>query len=73
MSFPNDKPPLAMTPKQVSQHYPALTEGFLEKLRMRGNGPAYSKPSRSRVIYRPEDISAWLDASRVNSTSESLA
>ncbi len=66
----NTEPPLALTPKQVAERYPALNEGFLEKLRMRNAGPAYSKPSRSRVIYRPEDITAWLDASRVTSTSQ---
>jgi hypothetical protein len=60
----------ALTPDQVAVVYPALTVNYLQKLRNKGGGPVYSKPTDKRVIYRRADIEAWLDASRVSSTSE---
>lgn len=60
----------ALTPEQVEKLFPALTTGYLQKLRLKGNGPVYSKPTDKRVIYRRADIEAWLDASKVNSTAE---
>jgi hypothetical protein len=60
----------ALTPEQVERVFPALTVGYLQKLRNKGGGPVYSKPTDKRVIYRRADIEAWLNASRVSSTSE---
>jgi hypothetical protein len=60
----------ALTPDQVSVVFPALSVNYLQKLRLKGNGPIYSKPTDKRVIYRRADIEAWLNASRVSSTSE---
>ena len=60
----------AMTPEQVAIVFPALSVNYLQKLRVSGKGPTYSKPTEKRVIYRRADIEAWLNASRVNSTSE---
>lgn len=40
-----------------------------EKLRLTGGGPAYSKIGR-RVVYRVEDLDAWLAANRKTSTSD---
>jgi hypothetical protein len=60
----------ALTPDQVAFVFPALSVNYLQKLRLSGKGPTYSKPTDKRVIYRRTDIEAWLNASRVSSTSE---
>lgn len=59
-----------LTPSQVAQRFPGLTEGYLQKLRVSGCGPAYSKPTGRRVLYAVADIENWLSASRRTSTSE---
>lgn len=40
-----------------------------EKLRLTGGGPIYSKIGR-RVVYRVEDLDAWLAVNRRRSTSD---
>ena len=46
-----------------------LSISTLAKMRLYGTGPAYSKLGR-RVVYRPEDLEAWIAANRFQSTSE---
>ena len=41
----------------------------LEKLRLTGGGPVYSKIGR-RVVYRVQDLDVWLAANRRRSTSD---
>jgi len=38
--------------------------------RLRGSGPKYIKPSRSRVLYAEEEIERFLEARTYQSTSE---
>jgi hypothetical protein len=45
-----------------------LSESTLAKLRLSGKGPVYCKLGR-RVVYRPEDLAAWLESNRRSSTS----
>ena len=45
------------------------TASTFEKFRLTGAGPAYSKIGR-RVVYRVEDLDAWLAVNRRRSTSE---
>lgn len=49
-----------------------LSTSTLAKLRLSGNGPTYIKLGR-RVAYKPEDLDAWINANRVNSTAEYTA
>lgn len=44
----------------------------LEKWRVQGGGPRYSKlgRSRGRVLYDPRDLAAWLEANKVSNTAE---
>lgn len=44
----------------------------LERLRALGTGPKYRKPGglRSRVLYRVEDVEAWVENAAYSSTSE---
>ena len=46
-----------------------LSESTLAKMRLYGTGPRYSKLGR-RVVYRPEELEAWIAANRYQSTSE---
>ena len=49
-----------------------VTEGYLAKLRLYGNGPRFTKIGR-KVVYAPSDVQAWLDARKATSTSEAQA
>jgi len=49
-----------------------LSESTLAKLRLNGNGPKYCKLGR-RVVYRPEDLEAWLESHTVRDTSDADA
>lgn len=46
-----------------------LTQRFLEVSAVRGDGPPMVKIGRS-VRYRISDLRAWIEARRVNSTSQ---
>ena len=48
-----------------------VTKGTLAKWRLYGSGPCFIRVGR-RIAYDPADVAAWLDARRVNSTSEVL-
>ena len=50
--------------------YVGLSPSTLEKLRLTGNGPVYQKAGPKIVVYRAEDLDAWLNAGRRNSTSD---
>jgi predicted DNA-binding transcriptional regulator AlpA len=56
----------------LAAEYVGLSTSTLEKLRLTGNGPAYQKAGRKIVVYRPEDLDAWLNTHRRRSTSEPI-
>jgi predicted DNA-binding transcriptional regulator AlpA len=49
--------------------YCGSSASTFEKLRLTGGGPVYSKIGR-RVVYRVDDLDAWLAANRRRSTSD---
>lgn len=49
--------------------YCGSSASTFEKLRLYGGGPIYSKIGR-RVVYRVEDLDAWLAANTRRSTSD---
>ncbi len=54
-------------------HLLRLSDRTLERFRVEGTGPRYVKAGpgkRARVLYRKEDLEAWLDGFRFKSTSE---
>lgn len=55
------------TPKAAV--YCGLSKSTLDKLRLYGDGPPYSKIGRA-VIYRKADLDSWLSANKHSSTSE---
>jgi predicted DNA-binding transcriptional regulator AlpA len=65
-----------MTTNLLSQREAAARLGLsprtLERTRASGDGPAFCKIGR-RVLYRPEDIAAWLATRVRTSTSDTGA
>jgi predicted DNA-binding transcriptional regulator AlpA len=57
-----------LTPKEAAQVL-KLSESFLAKARVRGDGPRYRKLSRS-VRYLKADLLVWLKACAKTSTAE---
>jgi predicted DNA-binding transcriptional regulator AlpA len=50
--------------------YVGLSESTLAKMRMRGDGPCYSKVGRRLVLYDMERLDDWLAKSLRQSTSD---
>jgi predicted DNA-binding transcriptional regulator AlpA len=50
--------------------YVGLSSSTLAKMRLRGDGPMYSKAGPRVVIYDKADLEAWLDAQKRRSTSD---
>lgn len=49
--------------------YIGLSASTLAKLRMRGDGPVYSKAGPRIVVYAREDLDAWITSRKRQSTS----
>lgn len=71
--------PMAQTmrPRLLTTHeaadYLRLSARTLERYRVDGTGPAYSKAGpglRAKVLYRIEDLEVWLQGFQYSSTSE---
>jgi len=60
--------PLVLNAEQAAERL-GLSASTLAKMRLYGTGPTYSKLGR-RVVYRLEDLEAWIAANRFQSTSE---
>jgi hypothetical protein len=55
----------------AAAEYCDLSTRTLEKLRLTGGGPPYSKPPGRRfVVYAVDDLDAWLRSGRRVSTSD---
>ncbi len=52
--------------------YIGLSPSTLAKMRVRGDGPVYSKAGPRIVVYAVEDLDGYLSARRRNSTSETV-
>ena len=52
--------------------YVGLSASTMAKMRLRGNGPAYSKAGPRIVVYRQEDLDSWLGSRRRSSTSQEV-
>jgi predicted DNA-binding transcriptional regulator AlpA len=67
-------PPASEITKRVlrtpdAAQYCGSSASTFEKMRLSGGGPIYSKLGR-RVVYRVEDLDAWLATHRRRSTSD---
>jgi hypothetical protein len=63
--------PLSLTAGQAAKVL-GLAPSTLAKLRLSGNGPVYCKLGR-RVVYRREDLAAWLESRVARNTSDADA
>ncbi len=54
----------------AAAEYVGLSPSTLAKMRLRGDGPVYSKAGPRIVIYGISDLDRWLAARRHSSTSE---
>ena len=50
--------------------YVGLSASTLEKFRLTGSGPVYQKAGPKIVVYRIDDLDAWLASGRRTSTSD---
>jgi len=56
----------ALSPKDALELYPALgCEGSLANMRSQKRGPRFYKVGNRKVVYKPEDIEAYLFANPV--------
>lgn len=53
--------------------YVKLSPATLAKMRVRGDGPAYSKAGARVVVYAQDDLDEWLNDRRRRSTSDEPA
>jgi predicted DNA-binding transcriptional regulator AlpA len=53
--------------------YLGLSASTLAKMRLRGDGPIYSKAGPRVVIYDQDDLDHWLNSRRRSSTSQGMA
>jgi len=60
--------PTFLNAKQAAE-FLGLKPNTLAKMRVYGNGPEYRKHGQ-RVLYSLDELTAWSDASRRSSTSE---
>ena len=60
--------PAFWTPKETAAHL-RRAEQTLARWRCEGYGPAYILMGR-RVVYRPEDVDAWVAGRRVMATAQ---
>jgi len=63
--------PISLTAGEAAKVL-GLAPSTLAKLRLSGNGPVYCKLGR-RVVYRREDLAAWLDSRVARNTSDADA
>ena len=60
--------PITLTPEEAAKLL-GIARSTLSKLRLTGNGPLYCKLGR-RVVYRREDLTAWLQSHVARNTSD---
>jgi len=65
---PPDNPTFLRTPEAAARL--GLAPSTLDKMRVRGDGPTYSRLTPRSVVYAVNDLDAWARARRFNSTSE---
>ncbi|MGH6819643.1 MAG: helix-turn-helix transcriptional regulator [Methylocella sp.] len=65
----NTKANSSLLDAKKAADWAGLSASTLAKLRLTGSGPAYVKLGR-RVVYRIDDLDAWIQANRHKSTSE---
>lgn len=60
-----------LSPAQVCDRVPGMTERILERMRGEGRGPRFAKPSPKTVVYSAADIDDWVSSSLVPTREQS--
>lgn len=63
--------PVYLSPAQVCELIPGMTERRLEYLRGKRQGPRYAKPSPKTVVYVEGDVRAWVESSMQTTRDQS--
>ncbi|MCH8040158.1 MAG: AlpA family phage regulatory protein [Nitrospinae bacterium] len=63
------KKPAKWRTKPAAQ-YVGLSKSKMDKMRVDGTGPAYSKLGERIIVYAQSDLDTWLDTKTYLSTSE---
>ena len=74
MSMRLDLSPTKHSPKlrpPAAADFLGLSASTLAKMRLRGDGPTYSKARSRAVVYDIADLESWLSARKRTSTSDS--
>ena len=69
VSHRTDSGPQPLLNPAAASHFLGVSKSFLDKKRVRGDGPPFCKIGR-RVAYRLIDLEQWIGQRRFNSTSE---
>jgi predicted DNA-binding transcriptional regulator AlpA len=62
-----------LSPAEVCEIVPGMSENLLAQMRFRGDGPRFIKPSPRKVVYRSSVVEAWLQSREQTSTRETAA
>lgn len=58
-----------LRPEEVAERY-GISRALLARLRFDGKGPRYRKPTPKTVLYRDEDVVAWIEQSARSGTAK---
>jgi hypothetical protein len=59
-----------LSPAQVCERVPGMTEEILQHLRKNRQGPAFYKPTLKTTLYLESEIDAWVARSRVQTREQ---
>ena len=62
--------PTTMLRPQQAAEYVKLTTSTLAKMRLRGDGPTFSKAGPRIVVYDKRELDAWLQKRKFQNTSQ---
>ncbi len=68
---PAKSAPVYLSPAQVCELIPGMTERRLEYLRGKRQGPRFAKPSPKTVVYVEADVRAWVESSMQTTKDQS--
>lgn len=61
-----------LSPKEVCEIIPGMTEALLAQMRFRGDGPPYVAASPRRRVYKESSLRAWLDSREITRTDQKV-
>lgn len=59
-----------LSPSEVCDVIPGMTEPLLAQMRFRGDGPPFIKPSPKKVVYAEASLNEWLGSRERTQTGE---